>query len=88
MRSLYNLGVNLGSTLLIWLSTCLLTLLLNALWSLLLALPALYIWNWLMPVIFDLPEISYWQAFGIIILAWLILGNKVTFNTGINRGNE
>jgi hypothetical protein len=32
------------------------------------------LWNWLMPVIFHLGEITFWQAFGIIILAKLIFG--------------
>ena len=32
------------------------------------------LWNWLMPDIFGLTEINYWQAFGIIILARLIFG--------------
>jgi hypothetical protein len=32
------------------------------------------LWNWLMPVIFHLGEIGYWQAFGIVILAKLIFG--------------
>jgi len=29
------------------------------------------LWNWLMPAIFGLGEITYWQAFGIVILAKL-----------------
>jgi hypothetical protein len=32
------------------------------------------LWNWIMPAIFGLPEIDYWLAFGIIILARLIFG--------------
>jgi hypothetical protein len=32
------------------------------------------LWNWLMPLIFGLPDISYWQAFGIVILVKLIFG--------------
>jgi hypothetical protein len=32
------------------------------------------LWNWLMPVIFHLGEISYWQSFGIVILAKLLFG--------------
>lgn len=32
------------------------------------------LWNWLMPLIFSLPEINYWQAAGIVILARLIFG--------------
>ncbi len=32
------------------------------------------LWNWLMPAIFRLGVITYWQAFGIVILAKLIFG--------------
>lgn len=32
------------------------------------------LWNWLMPEIFDLGVINYWQAVGLIILAKLIFG--------------
>ncbi len=32
------------------------------------------LWNWLMPALFGLAVINYWQAFGIIILARLIFG--------------
>jgi len=30
------------------------------------------LWNWLMPVLFHVVKITFWQAFGIIILAKLI----------------
>jgi hypothetical protein len=33
------------------------------------------IWNSLMPTIFDLKQITFWQAFGIIILAKLLFGS-------------
>lgn len=32
------------------------------------------LWNWLMPEIFGLTEIDYWQAVGIIILAKFLFG--------------
>ncbi|OGU34623.1 MAG: hypothetical protein A2068_14665 [Ignavibacteria bacterium GWB2_35_6b] len=32
------------------------------------------LWNWLMPEIFGLPELTYWQAAGVIILARLLFG--------------
>ena len=32
------------------------------------------LWNWLMPEIFGLTEIGYWQAVGVIILAKLLFG--------------
>ena len=33
------------------------------------------LWNWLMPVVFGLGAITYWQAFGIVVLAKLIFGS-------------
>jgi len=33
------------------------------------------LWNSLMPAIFGLPAITYWQAFGLIILAKLLFGS-------------
>jgi len=35
---------------------------------------AMLLWNWLMPLIFGLPLINYWQAVGLIVLARLIFG--------------
>jgi len=32
------------------------------------------LWNWLMPAIFGLGAITYWQAFGLVVLAKLIFG--------------
>lgn len=32
------------------------------------ALPVWLLWNWLMPVIFSLPKITYLQAVGLMIL--------------------
>jgi hypothetical protein len=36
-------------------------------------LPAMWLWNWLMPTIFGLKEISFWQAIGLQLLAYIIL---------------
>ena len=32
------------------------------------------LWNWLMPAIFGLGVLTYWQAFGIVVLAKLVFG--------------
>jgi hypothetical protein len=32
------------------------------------------LWNWLMPALFGLPKIGYWQALGIFLLSKLIFG--------------
>lgn len=34
----------------------------------------LWLWNWLMPDLFGLPEITYWQGVGIFILAKILFG--------------
>ncbi|HEV2109826.1 MAG TPA: hypothetical protein VGT99_00620 [Gammaproteobacteria bacterium] len=35
---------------------------------------AMSLWNWLMPDIFGLRTISYWQAFGLLVLSWIFFG--------------
>jgi hypothetical protein len=35
--------------------------------------PTMWLWNYLMPNIFNLPELTFWQTFGLMILARLIL---------------
>ena len=35
----------------------------------LLSFPVMWLWNWLMPVIFGLIEIDFWQALGLNLLA-------------------
>ena len=32
------------------------------------------LWNWLMPSLFGLASISYWQGFGIVVLAKILFG--------------
>jgi hypothetical protein len=32
------------------------------------------LWNWLMPAIFDLREISFWEALGILVLSKILFG--------------
>lgn len=43
----------------------------------------LVLWNWLMPAIFGLPTIAFWQAFGITILFGILFRS-----TGITRSNR
>ncbi|RAI98409.1 hypothetical protein LX64_04771 [Chitinophaga skermanii] len=33
-----------------------------------------YLWNWLMPTLFNLPLITFWQALGLFILCKLLFG--------------
>jgi positive regulator of sigma E activity len=32
----------------------------------------MWLWNWLMPAIFGLGQISYWQAWGLLILSHIL----------------
>ncbi len=34
----------------------------------------MHLWNWLMPAVFGLKMITYWQAFGMLILAKILFG--------------
>jgi len=47
-------------------------LLVAVLFAFLFGLIVQMLWNWLMPAIFGLGKISYWQAFGIVILAKIL----------------
>jgi hypothetical protein len=33
-----------------------------------------WLWNWLMPAVFGFKEITYWQAFAMVVLAKLLFG--------------
>jgi hypothetical protein len=34
----------------------------------------LQLWNWLMPGIFGLPVLTFWQAVGLLALSWILFG--------------
>ena len=40
--------------------------------------PTMLLWNWLMPTIFNLPTITFWQSCGINLLASILF--KPTIN--------
>jgi hypothetical protein len=42
--------------------------------ALVLAVVVMWLWNWLMPGLLGAAAITYWQAFGLMILARLVLG--------------
>ena len=48
---------------------------------LLLGLPLMLLWNWLMPIIFGLPVLTFWQAVGINFLASILFGKTNTSTT-------
>jgi hypothetical protein len=38
----------------------------------LLGYPLMLLWNWLVPIIFGLPEITFWQAIGLNLLSTIL----------------
>ena len=45
------------------------TILVAIICTLILTLPVMWLWNWLMPIIFGLPEITFLQTLGLTILS-------------------
>jgi hypothetical protein len=41
----------------------------------LMSLPVMLLWDWLMPTIFGLPEITWFQAWGLLFLCGLLFKN-------------
>lgn len=46
----------------------------------------LNLWNWLMPGIFGLREITFWQAVGLFVLARLLFGGRSFGGRSRHRG--
>lgn len=44
----------------------------------------LHLWNRLLPSLFGLPEIGFWQAVGLLALSWLLFGGW----RGLPRGGR
>ena len=47
----------------------------------LLGYPVMLLWNWLIPEIFGLSEITFWQAIGLNILSTILLRSSHTIKT-------
>lgn len=45
----------------------------------------MWLWNWLMPAIFKLPPIGYWQGWGLVALASIFFGRMHGSNHGEDR---
>lgn len=41
-----------------------------------LTLPTMWLWNYIMPTIFNLPEITIWQALALLILSQILIKNN------------
>jgi len=57
-----------------WISRALKFLVFAALAALVLSIVVMSLWNWLMPAIFSLRLITFWQALGLLVLARVLFG--------------
>ncbi len=48
--------------------------------SLFIAFPTMLLWNWLMPTIFGLTEVGFWQALGLNLLSGFLFRSTSTNN--------
>lgn len=46
--------------------------------ALLLTFPVMWLWNWLMPIIFGLIKLTFWQSFGLSLLCGLLFKSTDT----------
>lgn len=49
--------------------------------GLLFAFPEMWLWNWLVPTLFNGPEITYWQMVGLHVLCALLIKSSSTTST-------
>jgi hypothetical protein len=49
-----------------------------------LGLAVMLLWNWLMPDLFGLKTLTYWQAWGLLVLCWILFKGV---NFGENSGS-
>jgi len=53
--------------------------------AIILAFPTMLLWNWLMPNIFGLTEITLYQAMGINFLSNILFKSNVTIKSRLNN---
>ena len=54
------------------------SLVLVAIFAAITAVFTMLLWNWLMPTIFGLVEISFWQAFGVNLLCGILFKSSIS----------
>jgi hypothetical protein len=59
-----------------------------AIFCFLLGLAVKLLWNWLMPELFGLPQIGYWQAVGILALCHLLFKSHSSHHGGHKDGQK
>jgi len=63
---------SLGETLALGIGVGVIAIFIVAMVSVIAAIPTLFLWNWLMPAIFGITKVTFWQAWGINFLAGIL----------------
>lgn len=50
--------------------------------------PTFYLWNWLMPVIFGLPMINFWEAAGLVALSAVLIKPAGSIFGGLKESSK
>lgn len=61
----------------------LLSILINLIFDLLIAIPVMFLWNYTLPDLLQIPEITWSQAFCLLVLIQLLLNSKITFKNNV-----
>src|SRR4051812_36232357 len=48
----------------------------------------LHLWNWLLPPLFAFPQISFWQALGLLVLCRILFGGFGMNGSGSSRRRQ
>lgn len=69
-NKLVELGIRCGIVAFLWVVV-----------AIIIGFPIKWLWNWIMPNLFGLPEISFWMALGIALLVSILFGGVVKVKT-------
>lgn len=50
----------------------------TSVWAIIVVFPVMWLWNWLTPTLFKLPEIGFFQAIGLILLCNILFRGHVS----------
>ena len=49
--------------------------------GLLLVFPIMWLWNWIVPELFNGPTITFWQSAGLFVLCNILFKSSVSYNS-------
>jgi hypothetical protein len=48
----------------------------------------MWLWNWIMPYLFQLPTIDFWMAWGIVVLSMILFGRASSSGSSDSGGSK